>query len=78
MKIPQHWLEKLSQRKENNSYRELKVFYGLTDFYSNDYLGIAKDETVTTTINLTLSGQKENLNGSTGSRLLSGNLGSQM
>lgn len=73
MKVPSHWREKLSRRIENNSYRELKVFHGLTDFYSNDYLGIAKDTTVAQTINITMAGQKENLNGSTGSRLLSGN-----
>jgi len=73
LKIPPHWHQKLNHRKEDNSYRELKVFYGLIDFYSNDYLGIAKDETVAQTINITMAGQKENLNGSTGSRLLSGN-----
>lgn len=71
--IPKHWKEKLNKRIANNSFRELKVFYGLTDFYSNDYLGIAKDDTVTNLVNITLAGQKDHLNGSTGSRLLSGN-----
>ena len=71
--IPKHWQDKLSKRIENDSYRELKVFYGLTDFYSNDYLGIARNDTVTNLVNITLSGQKEHLNGATGSRLLSGN-----
>lgn len=71
--IPKHWQEKLKKRIENNSYRELRVLYGLTDLYSNDYLGIARDDTVTNLINITLMGQKELLNGSTGSRLLSGN-----
>lgn len=71
--IPLHWQNKLNKRHENDSYRELRVFYGLTDFYSNDYLGIAKDDTVANTINITLAGQKHHLNGSTGSRLLSGN-----
>jgi len=71
--IPKHWQEKLSKRVENNSYRELKVFYGLSDFYSNDYLGIARNDTVTNLVNITLMGQKDHLNGSTGSRLLSGN-----
>lgn len=71
--IPKHWHEKLNKRIENNSYRELKVFYGLTDFYSNDYLGIAKDDTIANLVNIALSGQKGHLNGSTGSRLLSGN-----
>lgn len=73
MQLPLHWQEKLNKRHENNSYRELRVFYGLTDFYSNDYLGIAHDDTVTNMVNITLAGQKEHLNGSTGSRLLSGN-----
>lgn len=71
--IPKHWQEKLNKRVENNSYRELQVFYGLKDFYSNDYLGIARDDTVTNMVNITLAGQKDHLNGSTGSRLLSGN-----
>ncbi len=71
--IPKHWQEKLTKRVENNSFRELKIFYGLTDFFSNDYLGIARDEVVTRMVNITLIGQKDALNGSTGSRLLSGN-----
>jgi 8-amino-7-oxononanoate synthase len=72
-RIPPHWQEKLNKRVESNSYRELRVFYGLTDFYSNDYLGIARNDTVTNMVNITLMGQKEHMNGSTGSRLLSGN-----
>jgi 8-amino-7-oxononanoate synthase len=71
--IPKHWQQKLNQRIENNSFRELRVFHGLVDFYSNDYLGIARNNTINNLVNITLTGQKEQLNGSTGSRLLSGN-----
>lgn len=71
--IPKHWQEKLSKRVQNNSYRELKVFYGLIDFYSNDYLGIARNDKLSNLVNIALLGQKDHLNGSTGSRLLSGN-----
>ncbi len=71
--IPKHWQHKLDQRIENNSFRELRSFHRLVDFYSNDYLGIARNETIPNIVNITLMGQKDHLNGSTGSRLLSGN-----
>jgi 8-amino-7-oxononanoate synthase len=73
LSVPKYWKEKLNKRLETNSYRELRVFYGLTDFYSNDYLGIARDNTVTNMVNITTAGQKDHFNGATGSRLLSGN-----
>ena len=47
----------LDNRKKNGLYRQLKKYSDLTDFSSNDYLGIAK----------------KNASGATGSRLISGN-----
>jgi len=55
--------KKLNERIENGSLRSLFSFPELTDFYSNDYLGIAKESTEKTV----------RLSGSTGSRLISGN-----
>jgi 8-amino-7-oxononanoate synthase len=54
--------KKLSDRQEKGTLRSLSSFEGLVDFYSNDYLGVArfaKDPII--------------ISGSTGSRLLSGN-----
>ncbi|NOQ70840.1 MAG: aminotransferase class I/II-fold pyridoxal phosphate-dependent enzyme [Crocinitomix sp.] len=62
MKIPKSILKKLNERKESDSFRSLFIASNGIDFYSNDYLGIAK-----------LKGPDEGLDGSTGSRLISGN-----
>jgi 8-amino-7-oxononanoate synthase len=54
---------KLAERRHENSLRQLDLLKGSIDFFSNDYLGLAKDshfEAICTV-------------GSTGSRLLSGN-----
>jgi 8-amino-7-oxononanoate synthase len=71
--FPIHWQNKLDKRIQNDSYRELRVLHGLVDFYSNDYLGIARDGTLNNIVNISSMDQKDPLNGSTGSRLLSGN-----
>ena len=59
----------LDQRKANNAYRTLNPISSAVDFLSNDYLGLAKSGSL-------LPGSEEPLQpaGSTGSRLLSGNL----
>ena len=57
------YLKKLEDRKKNGSLRSLSSFQGMVDFYSNDYLGLAKSSIATAT----------NHAGSTGSRLISGN-----
>lgn len=59
--------KKLTERKEVNALRRLKINDGKTDFCSNDYLGIVKNKLLEKIIPGTLS------HGSTGSRLLSGN-----
>ena len=55
----------LEMRKQNNALRGLKVEQGLVDFSSNDYLGFATEFKENDSVNL--------LEGSTGSRLLTGN-----
>lgn len=66
-------LEKLNQRKESGNLRSLNVQQGLTDFFSNDYLGLAKSEEMEEAITAEYKNIKGNINGATGSRLLSGN-----
>jgi len=56
--------QKLEERKKHNIYRSLENFTGLIDFASNDYLGFSRS--------LQLSNSVTS-NGSTGSRLISGN-----
>ncbi|MEO7530177.1 MAG: 8-amino-7-oxononanoate synthase [Sediminibacterium sp.] len=58
--------KKLNERKENHSFRELRLPESKIDFCSNDYLGIVKNA-ILQTPELGL------LTGATGSRLLSGN-----
>ncbi len=54
---------KLASRKQENSFRQLTLFEGEIDFFSNDYLGLSQEST----------SDFVSLGGSTGSRLLSGN-----
>ncbi|XOV68595.1 MAG: aminotransferase class I/II-fold pyridoxal phosphate-dependent enzyme [Fluviicola sp.] len=54
--------KKLSDRQEKGTLRSLSSFEGFVDFFSNDYLGVAKS-----------SERQITVAGSTGSRLLSGN-----
>ena len=58
--------KKLNERKDNHSFRQLRLSEGKIDFCSNDYLGIVK--------NSRLQAPNSRLqSGSTGSRLLAGN-----
>lgn len=66
-------LHKITKRKEEGAFRELKSSHERIDFSSNDYLGFARDEKLFRLISQrieTINGPK---NGATGSRLLSGN-----
>ncbi len=65
--------QKLLERAENNSLRKLTVSKGMYDFFSNDYLGLARSKELSEMILLECEKQKGNVNGSSGSRLLSGN-----
>lgn len=65
----EHFLhKKLQERKDLQALRQLKRVGGMTDFCSNDYLGIVKNRLLETAM-------RDNglAHGSTGSRLLSGN-----
>jgi 8-amino-7-oxononanoate synthase len=66
--------QRLSERKLAGSYRSLKPENSLVDFCSNDYLGFARSSVLKHAIDIELDGLGLALNGSTGSRLLSGNL----
>lgn len=63
--------KKLDERRNNNSLRTLPVGGELADFCSNDYLGLARDETLREELYRAPPG----LTGATGSRLISGNSG---
>ncbi|HXA00356.1 MAG TPA: pyridoxal phosphate-dependent aminotransferase family protein [Cytophagaceae bacterium] len=65
--------KKLSGRELNGNLRRLTLNDHLIDFYSNDYLGLARSQDLSENINQEYSCQYGNMNGSTGSRLLSGN-----
>jgi len=66
--------DKLDERRENGSYRTLKPENNLVDFCSNDYLGFARSSTLKQWIDDEIAANEHVRNGSTGSRLLSGNL----
>lgn len=64
--------QRLQQRKDDNNFRTLKVVEGMVDFTSNDYIGFAQDQALTAAIEAEVKAHHF-ANGSTGSRLLSGN-----
>jgi 8-amino-7-oxononanoate synthase len=64
--------ERLVARKEKGLLRSLKVSPDLTDFCSNDYLGLARSEELYLAIQEKFR-KTAQMNGSTGSRLLTGN-----
>ncbi|WP_299247696.1 8-amino-7-oxononanoate synthase [uncultured Cytophaga sp.] len=67
-------LKKNQDRKKDNSFRTLLVKEGLIDFFSNDYLGFARSKELHADIQAKeLAADLAICNGSTGSRLLSGN-----
>ncbi len=67
------WLEeKLHTRRDKGLHRALPQASGLTDFTSNDYFGLARNEALHILIKEVVSGLPVQ-NGATGSRLLSGN-----
>jgi 8-amino-7-oxononanoate synthase len=71
--LPEKLSRKLQERKEQNSFRELRVSADLVDFVSNDYLGLSGDGEVLRRGLDILESATGLRNGSTGSRLLSGN-----
>jgi 8-amino-7-oxononanoate synthase len=65
--------QSLHKRKEQNAFRQLVDHSGLVDFCSNDYLGFAGSAELRAAIDKEYNSLPEQLNGSGGSRLLSGN-----
>lgn len=63
-KATEHLKQKLALREAEGSLRKLEILEGLVDFCSNDYLGLSR---------VKIKNHKEERNGSTGSRLISGN-----
>jgi 8-amino-7-oxononanoate synthase len=66
--------KKLAERQAAGNYRTLKPESSLIDFCSNDYLGFSHSTLLKNRIDEELDKNKTALNGSTGSRLISGNL----
>ena len=66
--------KKLDERQSSGTYRTLKPENDLIDFCSNDYLGFARSVDLKSKIDQEVQNHPHSLNGSTGSRLLSGNL----
>jgi 8-amino-7-oxononanoate synthase len=65
--------KKLQERQAAGTYRLLKPDNTLIDFCSNDYLGFARSPELKNKIDDEISSNNRVQNGSTGSRLLSGN-----
>ncbi|MVT40188.1 aminotransferase class I/II-fold pyridoxal phosphate-dependent enzyme [Chitinophaga oryziterrae] len=66
-------LKHLSLRKEQHAFRELRIpAPGMTDFCSNDYLGLARSAAMQEAVHALLQARPF-MHGSTGSRLLAGN-----
>ena len=73
MKLPENLIQKLENRKQNNSLRQLPSFNNLVDFSSNDYIGFSKSESIFKQTHHYLLENEIIQNGATGSRLISGN-----
>jgi len=71
--LPNKLDQKLQERSAKNALRKLQTVTKKVDFASNDYLGMAKDEMVFHGAHKLLIDRGIFQNGSTGSRLLSGN-----
>lgn len=65
---------KLHERQQSGTYRQLKPENGLVDFCSNDYLGFARSSVLKQSIIHEVNNHPLSLNGAAGSRLLSGNI----
>ena len=65
--------KKLNERLQHNNFRVLKTVSGLVDFCSNDYLGFAQSNKLKALVEAEIQQYPNYLNGSGGSRLLTGN-----
>lgn len=73
MHFPENLNQKIEDRKEQGNFRSLSEASYLADFYSNDYLGYARNKTISDNTPSILKALKIDHHGSTGSRLISGN-----
>lgn len=73
-----HFQKALEQRSAGGTLRILKQRQHGTDFYSNDYLGLARNKDFQNSLLKKVTQNPELLKGSTGSRLISGNSRSVM
>jgi 8-amino-7-oxononanoate synthase len=73
MHIDERLSASLDKRIAEKTFRSLTLKSGLIDFSSNDYLGFARSSELKKKINEYETAEINLLNGSTGSRLLSGN-----
>jgi len=73
MELPEHLNRKIENSKEKELFRKLPVFNNLIDFSSNDYIGFSKSEYIFKHVHAYLLENEIFQNGSTGSRLVSGN-----
>ncbi|WP_440879837.1 aminotransferase class I/II-fold pyridoxal phosphate-dependent enzyme [Tenacibaculum sp. C7A-26P2] len=73
MEFPKKLKRKISLREIEGSLRTLGETNNLVDFSSNDYLGFAKSKEIRLEVYEFLMKNEVDLNGATGSRLLSGN-----
>ncbi|MCE2613376.1 8-amino-7-oxononanoate synthase [Flavobacteriaceae bacterium D16] len=73
--FPERLKKKLQERKAINALRNLTSIEGKIDFCSNDYLGFARSTELSSRVSQYLKEHKIIANGSSGSRLLSGNSG---
>lgn len=71
--LPPHLAKKLQTRADEGALRSLPGALPLTDFASNDYLGLSKSTALQKTADNLLSKRKFYGNGATGSRLITGN-----
>lgn len=71
--FPQSLQNKLDKRKAEKAFRTLGEPNDLVDFSSNDYLGFSKSQTIFVAVKKILEQKDLKVNGSTGSRLLTGN-----
>ncbi|MCE3074468.1 aminotransferase class I/II-fold pyridoxal phosphate-dependent enzyme [Chryseobacterium gwangjuense] len=69
----QHFHEALQKREEEGTLRNLRPKFDGIDFYSNDYLGLARNKDLQKLLVQNVSENPQLLSGSTGSRLISGN-----
>lgn len=71
--FPEILVKKLAERKASNSLRKLGDSRSAVDFFSNDYLGLAREPDIFFRAGELVEESGPERNGATGSRLLSGN-----